>query len=312
MGKGVYLKRFSGTIIAVIIFAVLLGGIFLFSAEEKKESVRKIFPALEKEEVLSIMLKSPGREINLDKDGEEWFVTGSENASKADAQAIQKFIDEVKALEIIQTLPSQEKELSEFGLQEPASEFMIITDKADYYILIGDDNPGGTATYIYDLDKERLMITDSKAAGRLAAHAARDFEDKKVIAISPSLVNRVVLRVGNFFTVFHKNEGTWTAEPLPEGQTLDQSKAEELITVLSEIEIKDVVNTEPDNPEDYGFDLPSAEIEIFQNGGSYIVLFGKRRDEDEHYIKFDSDSAIYSTSKENFKKLPKNVEDITR
>ena len=189
---------------------------------------------------------------------------------------------------------------------------MIITNKGEYYLLIGDNNPGGTGTYLYDIDKERLMITDSAAAKRLAAHAAGDFEDKKVIAISPALVNRIVLRVGNFFTVLQKKDGFWTAEPLPEGYTLDQSRAEELLGVLSEIEIEDVINTEPENPGDYGFDLPSAEIEIFQNGGSYVILFGKRRDEDEHYIKFDSDSAIYSTSKENFKKLPKNVDDITQ
>ena len=312
MGTGIYLKRFSGTIAAVIIFAILLAGIFFLRDEEEKESVRKVFPSLQNENVLSIMLKTPDTELNLDLEDGEWFVTGPGEKARADQAAVEGFIEEVKSLELVQTVSSDGKELSEFGLQEPPSEFMLISDKADYYLLIGDQNPSGTGTYVYDIDKDRVMITRNKAASRLTAHARGEFKDRKVIAISPPLVNRVVLRVGNFFTVLKKQDGLWTAEPLPEGLSFDQSRAEELLSVLSDIEINDVVNSEPENPEEYGFELPSAEIEIFQNGGSYKLYFGKRRNEDEHYIKFDKDPAIYSTSKENFKKLPKKAEDIAQ
>lgn len=312
MGTGIYLKRFSGTITAVIIFALLLAGIFLFRGEEEKESVRKVFPSLQSEDVISIMLKTPGAEINLDLEDDVWIVTVRGEKARADQVAVERFIEEVKSLELIQTVSAEGKQLSEFGLQEPPSEFMLISDKADYYLLVGAKNPSGTGNYIYDIDKERVMITRSDAATSLTAHAGSDFKDRKVIAISPPLVKRIVLRVGNFFTVLEKKEGLWAAEPMPEGLTFDQSKAEELLSTLSDIEINDIVSSEPDNPEEYGFDLPSAEIEIFQNGGSYTLFFGKRRNEDEHYVKFDKDPAIYSTSKENFRKLPKNAEDIAQ
>ena len=188
---------------------------------------------------------------------------------------------------------------------------MVISDKAEYYILIGGKNPSETGTYIYDVDKDRVLITDNDLASRLIDRSRKDLRDKRVIALIPDLVNRVVLRVGNLYVQLIRDDGLWTAEPLTDGAELDQEKAEHLLATLSDLEINDVISREPENLNSYGLELPTAEIEIFQNGSSHTLFFGKRKDEDEYYIKFGSEDTIYSTSKENFKKLPKNIDDLT-
>lgn len=311
MGINPYLKKFSGTLAALAIFLILLAGIFLFNGDEETDNKRMVFPSLENEEILSIMLKSPDSEINLDNENGQWFVSESERRSKADSADVQDLVKDIKSMELIETVSSKGIELDEFGLQEPPSEFMVISDKAEYYLLIGGRNPSETGTYIYDVDKDRVLITDNALASRLIEHTRNDFRDKRVIALIPDLVSRIVLRVGNLYIQLLRQDGLWTAEPLSDGAELDQEKAEQLLTTLSELEINDVVSREPENLKSYGLELPTAEIEIFQNGSSHKLFFGKRKDEDEYYIKFGSQDTIYSTSKENFKKLPKNVDDLT-
>jgi uncharacterized protein DUF4340 len=317
MGTSPYLKKFSGTLAATVIFLVLLGGIFLFSGDDKTEYKKKVFPSLRNEEILSIMLKfqnseiDQDSEINLEKEDGEWFLSESGRKSKADVVNVQRLINDIRAMELIETVSSKGLELGEFGLREPPSEFMLISDKAEYYLLIGNQNPSETGTYVYDVDKDRVLITDNTSASRLIEHGKKDFRDRKVIAISPDLVSRIVLRVGNFYIRLEKKDGLWIAEPLSDNESLDQASVDQLLTVLSDLEINDIVSREPANLKTYGLDVPTAEIEIFQNGASFNMLFGKRKDEDESYIKFDSQDTIYSTSKENFKKLPKNVDDLT-
>lgn len=311
MGTSPYLKKFSSTLAAVVIFLVLLAGIFIFSGDDKPEYKKRVFPTLQKEEILSVMLKSPGSEINIDKEEGQWYLSGAARKSKADSAAVQELLNDIKSMELIETVSSKGLELDEFGLREPPSEFMVISDKAEYYLLIGNQNPSETGTYVYDVDKDRVFITDKTLASKFLDHGNRDFRDKKVIAIIPDLVNRIVLRVGNFYIRFERKDSLWIAEPLSNDAQLDQQKAQRLLTALSDLEINDIVSSEPESLKTYGFDLPTAEIEIFQNGASFTVLFGKRKDEDEYYIKFDSQDTVYSTSKENFKKLPKNVEDLT-
>lgn len=312
MGTSPYLKKFSGTLAAVVIFFILLAGIFLFNGDDKTDNKILVFPSLEKEEILSVMLKSPGSEINIENVDGQWFVSESERKSKADSTSVKELINDIKSMELIQTVSSQGLELDEFGLQEPQSEFMVISDKAEYYLLIGNQNPSETGTYVYDVDKDRVLITDKALASRLIDKSQKDFRDKRVIALIPDLVNRIVLRVGNFYIQFEREDGLWIAGPLSDNTILDQEKAEQLLTTLSDLEINGVVSREPESLKTYGLEMPTAEIEIFQNGASHKLFFGKRKDEDEYYIKFDSQNTVYSTSKENFKKLPKNVDDLTR
>lgn len=311
MGISPYLKKFSGTLAAAVIFLILLGGIFLFNGEDEADDKKMVFPSLEKEEILSVMLKSPGSEINLDNEDGQWFVSDSERRSKADSADVQDLVNDIKSMELIGTVSSKGLELDQFGLHEPPSEFMVISDRAEYYLLIGNQNPSETGTYVYDVDKDRVLIIDNAAASRLIDNSGKDFRDKRVIALIPDLVNRIVLRVGNFYIQFEREDGLWIAEPLTEDVKLDQEKADQLLMTLSDLEINGVVSREPESLKSFGLDLPTAEIEIFQNGASHKLFFGKRKDEDEYYIKFDSQDTIYSTSKENFKKLPKNVDDLT-
>jgi len=308
----IYLKKFSGTIAAVLIFIVLLAGIFFFSGDDETGYKKRVFPTLDKEEILFIMLKSPDSEINIENEDGEWYLLESGRKSKADSSSVRELINDIKAMDLIDTVSSEGLELDEFGLREPPSEFMVISDNAEYYLLIGNQNPSGTGRYIYDVDKDRVLITDNASASRLIERAQKDFRDKKVITVIPDLVNRIVLRVGNFYIRFERKDGLWIAEPLLDTQALDQTKADRLLSVLSDLEINDIVSREPESLETYGLDMPTAQIEILQNGASFKMLFGKRKDEDEYYIKFDSQDTVYSTSKENFKKLPKNVEDLTR
>lgn len=312
MGINSYIKRFSGTIAAALIFLILLGGIFLFNDNKDRSDKAEVFPLLGKEEVLSIMLKFPGSEVSLEKEGDNWFLMKNARKLDADSEAVRDLIEDISAMELRKIVPSGDTDLGEFGVQDPAAEFMLISDKNEYYILIGDKNPTGTGTYVYDVGKDRVLITDNGFIEGFLNREGQDFREKRVFDITPELVDRVVLRVGNFYIELHRQDGVWVGEPLPENLRVSRQKTDELVDMLSQMRTTDIVNDKPESLKTYGLDAPTAEIEIFHSGGSSKMLFGKRKDENEYYIKFGSGETVYSTSKENFKKLPKNIGDLAQ
>jgi len=312
MGIRNYLKKFSGTLAAFLIFLILLGAVFLLSDEEDTQDRVEVFPSLGSEEVLSIMLKYPGSEINLEKEGDDWFLVANARRQSADSEAVGDLIESISKMELKKTVPSNNADLGEFGLLDPAAEFMLISDKNEYYVLIGENNPTDTGTYIYDMGKDRVLITDQGFVEGFLNLQGLDFRDKRVFEITPALVNRVVLRVGNFYIQINRQEGIWIEEGLPENRGIDQEKAGELVDMLSQLKINDIVNEKPQGLKASGLDAPRAEIEVFQEDGSQKILFGKRKDENDYYLKFQSGETIYSTSKENFNKLPKNIEDLAQ
>ncbi len=73
----------------------------------------------------------------------------------------------------------------------------------------------------------------------------------------------------------------------------------------------DFENENPQSLKRYGLDEPSTEIIFYEDDRIHGLIFGKRKDEDSYYIKSDSDDAVYSIHKSLFKRVPKNIDQIS-
>ena len=84
-----YLKRFAGTVIALIIFVVLLASVLLFDREKQpEENLEKVFPGIDTEEITSFSLKSSGSEFTLEKGDGGWIVESGSKRVKAEENGI--------------------------------------------------------------------------------------------------------------------------------------------------------------------------------------------------------------------------------
>jgi hypothetical protein len=306
-----YLKRFSGTVIAFVIFAVLLASVLLFDKEEKTEgNPEKVFRALKTEEITSIGIKSAGSEFTLERSSGGWVVASGSNEHKADDSAIGDLIRDLSEMEVVKLVSREPDNLDEYGIVASETEFSFRAKGTEYPVIIGDKSPVGSGTYIYDLGEGRVLIVDEQYLWGFLNKTPGDFRERKLIGINKDGIERISVRAGNFSAELAKKNGEWFEVTGGETQIADQKKVKEVIDSFSGLKAEGFEDDLPGSPEKYGLMQPTAEIVFYGEGREEGVEFGKRKDEASYFVKVSGAAPVYSVSKNYFKILPKNSEDI--
>lgn len=308
-----YLHRFKGTLIAFVIFIVLLGAVFLFDREEKTDKrtdkrTEKVFPDIKPEEIVSIRLTNPESRTLLEKDGGVWVLVTDSGRYRADGDEVSRLIEDIVRMEVEKELPAGGEKLNEYGFVRSKTEFTVTTKYGDYPVIVGDKSPVGSGTYVYDLGDGRVMIVDDRYLEAVRNKRATDFRERKLLNLTANDVDRISINVGDFSIELRKENGGWTAPGVLAPEEVDQSVIIDLLNSFSELEASGFENDIPQELSGYGLVEPVAEIGFYREGSGVEVLFGKRKDEKDYYLKIGSEDAVYSVSKDYFKLLPKNID----
>jgi hypothetical protein len=308
-----YLKRFAGTLIALIIFVVLLASVLLFDREKQpEENLEKVFPGINTEEITSFSLKSSGSEFTLEKGDGGWIVESGSKRFKADEDAIEGLIQDVKDMEAGKSVAWDSDKLDEYGVVDSETEFSFRTRDAEYPVIIGDKSPVGMGIYIYDLGEGRVLIVKDQYLWGFVKKSPGDFRERNLLGMNKDAVTRITVKVGDFSTGLARKDGKWFVEGGEDNRIADQKRVRELLDSFSGLKADGFENDAPESLENYGLHEPTAEIVFYSNEGEEGVLFGKRKDEGSYFVKITKGEPVYSVSKNYFKILPKNNEDLMR
>ncbi len=306
-----YLKRFAGTVIALIIFVVLLASVLLFDKEKKpEENVEKVFPGIKTEEITSIGLKSPGSEFTLRKGDGGWTVESGSKRFKADEKAIGGLLQDIKDMEADKPVARDSDKLDEYGVVDSETEFSFRAGDAEYPVIIGDKSPVGAGIYIYDLGEGRVLIVKDQFLWGFVNKTPGDFRDRNLLGVKMGDVNRITVKVGEFSAELAMKDGKWFVEGGEDDLTADQKSVRELLDSFSGLKADGFENDAPESLEKYGLDEPAAEIVFYGSDREEGVLFGKRKDEGSYFVRVVNGEPVYSVSKNYFKILPKNNDDL--
>lgn len=310
-----YLKRFAGTIIAFVIFVLLLASVLLFDREKHTEpKLDKVFPGINTEEIRSIRVKSAGREFVLEKGDDGWFVVSGSEKLKADKGAVDDLIKNVKEMEVEKLVSRDSAKLDDYGIVKSDTEFSVKTSvktKDDEYpLIIGDKTPVGPDVYVYDLGEGRVLIVKDKYLAGFMNKSPEDLRDKKILTFDKESINSITFKVGGFSADLMKENGKWVEVINLDRHTADQKKIHEIIDAFAEMKADGFPDDEPLDLSKYGLAEPTAEIKFYIEGKGVAVLFGKRKDEENYYVQLSDGAPVYSVSKNYFKILPKNNEEL--
>lgn len=306
-----YLKRFAGTVITFIVFVVLLASVLLFDREKQsEENLERVFPGIEAEEITSFSLKSSGSEFTLEKADGGWIVKSGSKKFKADKGAIEDLIQDVREMEAEKLVARDSDKLDEYGVVDSEAEFSFRTRDAEYPVIIGDKSPVGTGTYIYDLGEGRVLIVKDQYLWGFVNKSPGDFRDRNLLGMNKDAVTRITVKVGDFSAELARKDGKWFTAVGEDNRIADQKKVQELLDSFSGLKADGFENDVPEDLEKYGLHEPTAEIVFYGNGEEEGVLFGKRKNEGNYFVKVMKGDQVYSVSKNYFKILPKNSDDV--
>lgn len=313
-----YLIRFKGTLIAFLIFVILLASVFLYDRNEapdestEKVTSEQVFPNIDSEEIKSIKLKDESSSFTLEKsDDGDWRVVTSSGEYSADDELVNNLLKELTEMRMKSSIEERVDKLNEYGFVQSRKEFSITTEKTSYPVVIGDKSPVGSGTYIYDLGEGRIMLVDNSYLHGVVNKKADDYRDKKLFAMDKDNVDRITMKVGDFSVVLKKDDGNWITADSISADAPDSGIITAVLDLYSGLEVSEYVSDGSVDLADYGFNEPVAEIGFYSGKEGEEFLFGKRKDETDFYLKLANQEPVYAVSKNYFKILPKNKGQLT-
>ncbi|MCH7950007.1 MAG: DUF4340 domain-containing protein [Candidatus Dadabacteria bacterium] len=308
-----FFEKFKGALITALVFIILLGFIYFRDTERNSENLldEESYAFIGDEEVLSVEIYYSKSWILLESDGEDWFVIQDEENLDADKNIIDHLIEDIKNTEIVGTVPTNEVDLDQFGLQNAGAELVIITDVKDHRFIIGDKIPVGSGTYVYVPNENIVLVVEKDYLKKYMNMSTIDFRDRGLFDFDSSQVSRIAIWSGNFSADIYKDDQGWYVDNQDQIIIVDDKKIEEILWIFSRAKVLDFENENPQSLKRYGLDEPSTEIIFYEDDRIHGLIFGKRKDEDSYYIKSDSDDAVYSIHKSLFKRVPKNIDQIS-
>ncbi|MGB3727687.1 MAG: hypothetical protein WBA70_00375, partial [Thermodesulfobacteriota bacterium] len=121
-----FLTKFKGALITTLIFIILLGFIFFRDSDNIEQvTTEDSYSFVIDEEVLSVEIYYPNSWVLIEKEGEEWFVIKDEQKLIADKRLVDNLIQEINATDIVGSVPIDDVNLDQFGLENAKAELVV-------------------------------------------------------------------------------------------------------------------------------------------------------------------------------------------
>ncbi len=308
-----FLKQFRGALITALIFVLLLGFIFFRSSDENTTEVQAVdesYIFVSDGEVLSTEIYYPDSWIILEREQDRWFLIKDEQKINANEKIINGLVEDIRNTEIIGTVPTDEVNLDQFGLDNAKAEIVLITEEKEHRLIVGDKIPVGSGTYVYDPDEKLVLVVEKDYLEDYMDMSHLDFRKKGLFSFDTKNVNRISIWSGNFSVDLFKEDEEWYVEGQDE-IFVDNKKIDELLWIFSRAKVVSFEDENPENLKRYGLDEPTTEVRFYEDDQIQGIVFGKRKNEDNYYVQTDSDDTVYTLHKSLFKRVPKNLDNIT-
>lgn len=151
---------------------VLIGAFLYFGelqAEPKKEGQETQVLNLKAADVNSIVVSHQGQTTELKKEGAYWQLRKPEPA-ETQSGVVDGLVARMAVLNASRTLPGAAEPLATYGLETPRAEATLKTsDNRTTVLLIGDNTPDGSSSYVKRKDSDQVYVV----SGVLAADVMR-------------------------------------------------------------------------------------------------------------------------------------------
>lgn len=305
-----FLRKFSGALITALVFVVLIGFIYFRDTEKKSTEIAETsYDFVIDGNILEVEIYYLNSWILLENQEGDWFLIEDEQRLNVDNKLVDNLIEAIKNTDIVGTVPVDEVDLDQFGLENAKAEVVVNTEDFDHRFIIGDKIPVGSGTYLYIPDQNLVLVVEKDYLDEYVNLSPQDFRDRELFDFSTEAVNRISMDSATFSADIFKEDGEWYLEG-DDQAFVDNKKIDEILWIFSRAKVLGFENETPEDLKKYGLDEPTAEIRFYEDDQIQGLVFGKRKNEESYFIQSDSDDNIYTIHKSLFKRIPKSMDQI--
>jgi len=295
--------RFRGTIVLLIVFAVL-GGYVYFAEyrghderEQKKAAAKKLFPVPLKD-VTGLTLVYPDHRISaVKKDEKRWEITEPKGID-ADSDELEMLASNLNQIEKGQVISADKPDLTSFGLDKPAIDVTAhLKDGKDVRILFGAENPKKTDKYAKVGDSAEVFLSPSNWS-KSFQKSLTDVRNKKVLDFAADDINSIRLDDGKNQIELQKSGNDWQLK-MPAGLKADNGEVSGFLSALQNARATSFADESVD-PKNTGLNPPAARVTLHDGKANTerVLSIGKSPEADKYYAKDESRSAVFVIDKE--------------
>ena len=308
-------------LIAVVIFVVLLGVVFLLHENPYKanDDVKlPVIPEVDVKTIDKVELVNKSDSLIFEKRGEDWWITGSKEY-QADKSFFSLVVEKLGKIELERLVSENKEKHAQFEVDQEGTRLKAFSKGQEVRsLIVGKNTPDYRGTFLRLKEDDKVYASKQIVSGALKRKLS-DWRDKALWETVPTeQFASVSVTLGTSeFTLTHTPstpaEGDkpavaekWSVKG-DDKFSVDKARANGLTQTLSGMRWSDVVD-EPASLAEYGLDKPSAVVSFSKTDGSgHKVLIGNVDEEKKiAWIAVDNDPKVYQIKKYQHEKLVNN------
>ncbi|HRD02321.1 MAG TPA: DUF4340 domain-containing protein [Candidatus Saccharicenans sp.] len=276
--------KFKTTIILLIVFILVLGGVLLVEHKSKQAKGKK-----EKEEMLTdfqvsdvekLQLTGPGQtSITIKKDEQDNWQIIEPLVAQADSYEVNSLLETLASLRIEHVVDSQPADLKEYGFTQKEIKIWLKEQNEPVVILTGMDSPLDGTLYARRGDESKVVLLPGYVKSSLDKNLF-DLRNKQIIEFDPNEVQSIEFRSKEIAWKLAKKEDGWYLVS-PVEALASSSRVDSMLYSISTIKAKDYLAEEksPEDLKSYGLDQPEYSLRLVLADGREIILSLNKKDE---------------------------------
>ena len=308
---------------STIALLAVLGGLFAYiyfvtwkqPASDTGPKLNRVFAALEADKVEEIKVRSEsGETTTLRKSDGVWQVA-SPIATKADESAASSLAADLSTMEVARVIDENPADLKEYGLDAPRFQvdFKAEGDTAYRSVLFGQPSPTGADVFAKRGDEKRVFLLSSYQQTAFNK-STFDLRDKTLLTVDRAKVDGLEIRAAGRTTVQVAREGTNWNMTRPYEIRADSGAVEGLIGRLQTAAMRSSVteNASAADLKKYGFDRPSAELNLMLGSARATLVLGGKTSENTYYARDTSKPAVVTVDASLLDEFKKGANEYRR
>jgi hypothetical protein len=270
------IMKFKGTALMMVAFFSL--GIYYFLIDlpaekrktQEKEIAEKILP-LEAANVSEFSLIKKDQTITLKQNTDNIWKLSQPLEASVDNPEAESFLTKIEALKKLRVVESDPKNLSQYGLDNPAFKIHIkFKDGKEETLLLGDDSPMGGKTYLkLKSNPSVLLAATSKTNFDKSVYY---FRDKTIFNFSSGSIIQIQIKRKEHPLDLVREKEEWKVS---RKHRADKDVVLAFLRAIQFSRVKEFTNEKPDSLEPFGLAKPNTTLILTDDKkGNYAIDIG--------------------------------------
>jgi hypothetical protein len=266
----------------------------------------KVF-TVESDKIEEISIKSAsGERTTLQKAGTEWKMVAPA-AAQPDATEVSGLTSNLASLEVERIIDENPAQVEEYGLAPPRIEVAFKSGGQSHTLHIGEKTPPGTDLYAKRADDKKVFLIPAHVESTFNK-ATFDLRDKAVLKVDRDKLDALEFTAGDRSAKFVRPAGEWQIAA-PVQARADFNTIEGLVSRLSGLQMKSIVDAPDADLKKYGLDQPAAIVKFGSGSSQASLALGGKAAEGTIYARDLSRPAIFTVEANVLDELKKDPSD---